>query len=222
MDRAQLQAHLDEGLSLAEIGRRHGKHESTVGYWVKKHGLKAARQEKHAARGGLRREDLEALVNAGRTIEQIADAFDRSKTTVRHWLREYGLQTKRARNLGGETREQRVMRTCARHGLTEFQRRDPGGYRCLKCRSEAVSRRRRLVKQVLVQEAGGACRICGYDRCTRALHFHHIDPAHKHFDLSLRGVTRSLERARAEARKCILLCSNCHAEVEEGLIDLGL
>jgi ribosomal protein L30E len=54
------------------------------------------------------------------------------------------------------------------------------------------------------------------------LHFHHIDPAHKLFNLSLRGVTRSLEQARAEAQKCILLCSNCHAEVEEGIIDLDL
>jgi hypothetical protein len=35
--------------------------------------------------------------------------------------------------------------------------------------------------------------------------------------LSHRGVTRSLERARHEAKKCILLCGNCHAEVEAGL-----
>ena len=30
-------------------------------------------------------------------------------------------------------------------------------------------------------------------------------------------MTRSLERARAEVRKCILLRANCHAEVEAGL-----
>jgi transposase len=222
MDRAELQALLAEGLSLAEIGRRHDLHESTVGYWVKKHGLKAARREKHAARGALQRERLETLVEQGRTIADIAEAVDRSHATVRHWLCEYGLRTQRARNNAQQTREKRVLRKCSRHGLTEFQRCERGGYRCLKCRSEAVSRRRRLVKQVLVQEAGGACRICGYDRCARALHFHHVDPAHKRFNLSLRGVTRSLERARAEAEKCILLCSNCHAEVEEGLIDLGL
>jgi transposase len=222
MDRAELQALLAEGLSLAEIGRRHGLHESTVGYWAKKHGLKAAQQEKHAARGGLMREELEALVEAGATIEQIAKAVDRSKSTVRHWLREFGLQTQQARRIPHDEREKRILRKCVRHGLTEFQRRESGGYRCLKCRSEAVSRRRRLVKLLLVREAGGACRVCGYDRCARALHFHHIDPAHKLFNLSLRGVTRSLEQARAEAQKCILLCSNCHAEVEEGIIDLDL
>jgi DNA-binding CsgD family transcriptional regulator len=42
---------LGQGLSLAEIGRRFDLRESTVGYWVKKHGLQAARREKHAGRG---------------------------------------------------------------------------------------------------------------------------------------------------------------------------
>ena len=32
-----------------------------------------------------------------------------------------------------------------------------------------------------------------------------------------RGVTRSLAAARAEAAKCVLLCANCHAEVEAGV-----
>jgi 5-methylcytosine-specific restriction endonuclease McrA len=87
----------------------------------------------------------------------------------------------------------------------------------LKCRSEAVTRRRRRVKQLLVREAGGACQACGYDRCIGALEFHHLDPAEKSFTLSHRGVTRSLAKARAEAEKCVLLCSNCHVEVELGL-----
>jgi ribosomal protein L30E len=55
-----------------------------------------------------------------------------------------------------------------------------------------------------------------------ALHFHHIDPATKSFGLARRGITRSLERVRAEAAKCVLLCSNCHAEVEAGLVALTL
>jgi hypothetical protein len=80
-----------------------------------------------------------------------------------------------------------------------------------------VARRRRKVKTILVAEAGGACMLCGYDRHPGALQFHHRDPAQKRFSLSAQGVTRSLERAREEARKCALLCANCHAEVEAGL-----
>ncbi len=63
---------------------------------------------------------------------------------------------------------------------------------------------------------GGRCAICGYARCERALEFHHVDPATKAFAIAFQGVTRSIERARAEAAKCVLLCSNCHAEVEAG------
>jgi transposase len=218
MDRESLEQSLGEGLSLAEIGRRVGLHESTVGYWMKKHGLRAVGEEKHAPKGGLRREDLEPLVSAGQSTRQIAEALGRSQTTVRHWLREYGLRTRQAeRHYACAGKEKRVMLECLRHGMTEFQRRNTGGYRCLKCRSEAVVRRRRRVKQLLVEESGGGCQACGYDRCVRALHFHHIDPADKRFGLSLRGVTRSLAHARSEAEKCILLCSNCHAEVEAGL-----
>jgi hypothetical protein len=49
------------------------------------------------------------------------------------------------------------------------------------------------------------------------LEFHHLDPTEKAFHVSRQGVSRSLARARAEARKCVLLCSNCHMEVEAGL-----
>jgi hypothetical protein len=62
--------------------------------------------------------------------------------------------------------------------------------------------------------------LCGYDRHVGALEFHHVDPADKRFALSHMGIARSLERARAEARKCVLLCANCHAEVEAGLARL--
>ncbi len=217
MDRAELQEMLSQGLSLAEIGRHHGLHESTVGYWVKKHGLKAARREQHVAKGGLRREDLEPLVEAGMSIAQIAPALDHSKATVRHWLREYAMKTQAAERRGAmEQGQAERSRQCPHHGRTTFRRRSSGGYRCLKCRSEAVAERRRKVKAILVQEAGGRCRGCGYDRCVAALEFHHLVPEEKSFEMSRRGVARSLEKARAEARKCVLLCANCHAEVGAG------
>ena len=71
-------------------------------------------------------------------------------------------------------------------------------------------------------EAGGRCELCGYDRCLAALQFHHVDPATKRFALSQEGVSRSLSTARAEAAKCVLLCANCHAEVESGFAQLPL
>lgn len=224
MDRAELQTLLAEGLSLAEIGRRHDLHESTVGYWVKKHGLKAARREKHAARGGLARDELEALVAQGKTIAQIAEEVDRSKATVRHWLKKYELKTRAG--AGRRPREgveaaraaglKEVVLACPRHGEALHLRDGRGSFRCRQCRMDAVVRRRRKVKQILVEEAGGSCRMCGYDRCLAALEFHHLVPGEKEFGLSHRGIARALETVRAEARKCVLLCANCHAEVEAG------
>ncbi len=86
----------------------------------------------------------------------------------------------------------------------------------MRCRVDAVTRRRRKVKRTLVEEAGGACQLCGYDHCLAALEFHHLEPEEKVFQVSAR-YARSLDRARAEARKCALLCANCHAEVEAGV-----
>jgi hypothetical protein len=36
----------------------------------------------------------------------------------------------------------------------------------------------------------------------------------------LKGVTLALAKLREEAQKCVLLCSNCHAEVEDGLASI--
>jgi transposase len=223
MDREALEGLLAEGLSLAAIGQRLGVHESTVAWNLAKYGLRAVGAERHAARGGITREQLEPLVESGLSIAELAAELDRSKATIRHWLRHHGLKTRRsgggraadtaaARNAG----LRRTTMQCAAHGETEFVVTQSGYYRCTQCRSAAVSTRRRRLKQILVADAGGACTLCGYDRCPAALEFHHLDPDDKRFELSRRGVTRSLARARAEAAKCILLCSNCHAEVEVG------
>lgn len=153
---------------------------------------------------------------------EIAQTIGLSKTTVRHWLREYGLVTHWAarRRASREGRATMQLR-CPRHGVTTFRLRNRGGYRCGRCLAEAVSRRRRKVKQILVEDAGGGCVNCGYRRCVAALSFHHLVPAEKSYALSHRGVTRSLAAARAEASKCVLLCANCHAEVEAGLVSLA-
>ena len=69
-----------------------------------------------------------------------------------------------------------------------------------------MKRRRRKIKQTLVDEAGGKCIRCGYDECIAALEFHHRDPSEK----EIRLTDRSMEKLRAEAAKCDLLCANCH------------
>jgi len=123
MDRSWLERELRSARSIESIAREVGRAPSTVSYWVAKHGLVSSHAAKHAARGGIAREELEPLVAAG-----------------------------------------------------------------LSMRAMGVA----------------------------ALQFHHLDRAQKAFELSHGGVARALEAARAEAVKCVLLCANCHAEVEVG------
>ena len=158
------------------------------------------------------------------TVREIAAELGCSATTVRHWLKRHGLRTERARWRAKDGPRPRVVeRTCRRHGRSRYVLSGDGAvYRCARCRSERVIAWRRRTKLTLVAEVGGACQVCGYDRCAGALHFHHVDPATKEFALSRGGVTRSIAEARREAEKCVLLCSNCHAEVEMGLISATL
>lgn len=53
------------------------------------------------------------------------------------------------------------------------------------------------------------CAKCGETRkCS--IQFHHINPDEKTIDLSNGGVGK--ERMKAEVKKCVCLCANCHLE----------
>jgi hypothetical protein len=83
-----------------------------------------------------------------------------------------------------------------------------------------VSDHRKKKKRILVDEMGGGCKVCGYNRCLDALEFHHLDPSTKTFAFAKINMASSLDKLRVEARKCVILCANHHREVEAGLIVL--
>ena len=96
-------------------------------------------------------------------------------------------------------------------------------YCCRKCKNEhnnqiyqsyrAQQKRGHKRKRALLALKGGECARCGYSRYSAALEFHHSDPDAKVFQLDLRSISnRKWRDIESEARKCILLCSNCHAE----------
>ena len=66
-------------------------------------------------------------------------------------------------------------------------------------------------KKALINMLGGKCEVCGYNKCIKALDFHHRDPKQKKFSISS-GLKYKMETLIKEAKKCILLCSNCHRE----------
>ena len=81
--------------------------------------------------------------------------------------------------------------------------------------ADRVCKTRRKNVALIKEEAGGKCCICGYNKCIAALDFHHLDPNSK--EGGVIGTTASLEKQREEAKKCILVCANCHREIHAGL-----
>ena len=90
MDKRFLEECLGKEMSLDAIGERTGKHASTVGYWLKKHGLTAVGRDRFSPRGGLDRGELETAVENGLTLNEMARSVNRDISTVRYWLRRYG------------------------------------------------------------------------------------------------------------------------------------
>ena len=85
---------------------------------------------------------------------------------------------------------------------------------------KAVAKRRRKIKLLSVQYKGGKCQICGYNKYVGALDLHHIDSSKKSFSIGAKGYTRSWEVTKNELDKCILVCANCHREIEAGITQL--
>lgn len=82
---------------------------------------------------------------------------------------------------------------------------------CGACR---IRRSRRKTKEKAVAKLGGKCVRCSYDKSLRALEFHHIDPEQKDIQISM-SKNNAWEKIEKELEKCILVCSNCHAEIHE-------
>lgn len=82
-----------------------------------------------------------------------------------------------------------------------------------------VKKFRQNKKRALVEKFGGKCVICNYNKSIRNLSFHHVDPKTKSFGISTGGHRYSLDKVFEEAKKCILVCANCHGEIHDGLVD---
>ena len=80
-------------------------------------------------------------------------------------------------------------------------------------KAKEVSSWRKRTKLKLIEYKGGKCVFCNYNKCTRALQFHHRDPSQKDFQIS--GTSKAFETLKKEVDKCDLVCSNCHAEIHD-------
>jgi hypothetical protein len=96
---------------------------------------------------------------------------------------------------------------CSRKCQNDIKNPNLQSYKCQQVR--ALERKKELINTM-----GGSCSKCGYHKSIAALEFHHLNPTEKEFNLDARSLSnRKWERVIAEAKKCILLCANCHREL---------
>jgi hypothetical protein len=75
-------------------------------------------------------------------------------------------------------------------------------------------------KRNIVIAFGGKCCICGYCKCQDSFDLHHIDPSNKSFTISGFKI-KNRKKIYEEAKKCVMLCANCHREFHAGLVTIN-
>jgi len=81
-------------------------------------------------------------------------------------------------------------------------------------------RNRRRWLTDLKNENGGQCKCCGYNKCLDALDFHHTNPDNKIESVADLIGRAGRKVAKEEAKKCVLVCANCHREIHAGVRSL--
>jgi hypothetical protein len=59
------------------------------------------------------------------------------------------------------------------------------------------------------------CSKCGYDRCIKAIEYHHPDNLVKTMEPARLLTYKPTPERIAEVKQCIPLCSNCHRELHD-------
>jgi hypothetical protein len=78
---------------------------------------------------------------------------------------------------------------------------------------KAYFKNKKEYRKILHSLKSNGCAICGYNKCDKALDFHHVNPIDKHFPISINSMQYKINRLVNELNKCILLCCNCHREI---------
>lgn len=87
--------------------------------------------------------------------------------------------------------------------------------------SSRVKEWRKNNKLKIIESMGGKCVCCGYSKSTYAMSLHHINPSEKDISFNkLRSNPIAWNKLVVELRKCVLVCSNCHMEIHEGITNI--
>ena len=171
------------------------------------------------------KQELEKYIALNYTFSKLAEHFGVSQSTIRHWMKKYGLKTNNKRyNNAGHYKFKSCK--CGESNPNNFFKKkgDRAWHICKACYKLKYGRMRlervHKVKEECVAYLGGKCSKCGYDKCIAALEYHHKNPEQKDPNWKKMRLLK-LEKIKEELDKCVLLCSNCHKEEHWILGPLG-
>lgn len=115
----------------------------------------------------------------------------------------------------GEKQNTKICSACqAEKSLSDFYRKGKSLHsECKDCFNTRSTERGQKIKQQAVTYKGGKCQRCGYAGHIAIYDFHHINPQEKSFTIGS-FKNWSFWRIKPELDKCVLLCANCHRELE--------
>lgn len=169
---------------------------------------------------------LKQYIEEGKSTWDISKTTGKSQTSVRYWLRKYGLNTKYRPFSDKEFYDTPNEHKCVSCGstLTGYTTKycnDCRNKENLKITYDYQRKRSNERKKVLIEKAGGGCCRCGYSKNMAALCFHHKDPENKTYNLDSRKLSNTRwDSILEEFKKCELLCHNCHMETHHPELDL--
>lgn len=77
----------------------------------------------------------------------------------------------------------------------------------------------RQTKLRAIDYKGGSCQMCGYNACAAALEFYYVaGDTDSHSPINNKQ-SRKWNIVREKLDRCILVCSNCHREIHNGMHD---
>lgn len=140
---------------------------------------------------------LQSQVEQGLSIAGLAERFAVAKTTIRYWLKKYGLKTTRK----AFERNPRDIKHCLVCGKPSTAK-----WLCPGCYTKV---RRYRQKQRAVDLLGGQCVSCGWSGNLAGFEFHHVDGKTKEVGIG-NVANKKWSLIRRELKKCVLLCATCH------------
>lgn len=140
--------------------------------------------------------------------------FEASRCDTKYCSKSCASKAARKRKAAGIDLTNKV---CAKCGA-EFTIKDTGYtrrycYNCVPFSPKTGAQNRQIIKKWALEYKGNKCEICGYNKCSEALDFHHEIPNEKEFSLSDRNLILDWQIIKKELDKCILICANCHREI---------